>query len=86
MGTMGVAMGDYVLEEFQKADLVIAIGYDIVEYGPAFWNPDQDKVIVRIHSVPEDFVDFFDLDIPVTVTNVTKKRKRYLLLATASLY
>ncbi|MGV8084737.1 MAG: acetolactate synthase large subunit [Candidatus Bilamarchaeum sp.] len=57
MGTMGVSMGDYVLEEFQKSDLVIAIGYDIVEYGPSFWNPDQDKTIVRIHSVPEDFVD-----------------------------
>ncbi|MBI5223649.1 acetolactate synthase large subunit [Candidatus Micrarchaeota archaeon] len=66
MGTMGIAMGDYVLEEFRKSDLVITVGYDLVEYGPGFWNPDHDKKIVRIHSVPEDFVDsHFEYDVDV---------------------
>ncbi len=35
---------------FEQADLILAIGYDLVEYGPAVWNPRNDKVIVHIDS------------------------------------
>ena len=33
---------------FEKADVVICVGYDIVEYHPEQWNPDENKGIVYI--------------------------------------
>jgi acetolactate synthase-1/2/3 large subunit len=35
---------------FERADLVICIGFDHVEYSPRFWNPDGSKKIIHIHS------------------------------------
>lgn len=48
--SIGLQASDYVSCGFDKADLVITIGYDIVEYGPKFWNPRKDKTIIHIDS------------------------------------
>ncbi len=39
---------------FQEADLVIAIGYDFVEYSPSIWNASSDKTIVHIDTTPTE--------------------------------
>src|SRR5204863_6604982 len=36
------------------ADLVISVGYDLVEYAPAGWNPDGRKRIVHIDTQPAE--------------------------------
>ena len=36
---VGLQARDHVLAGFDRADLVICVGYDLVEYGPAYWNP-----------------------------------------------
>ncbi|RME21007.1 MAG: acetolactate synthase large subunit [Candidatus Zixiibacteriota bacterium] len=46
--TIGLQARDYVTCALEEADLVICIGYDIVEYSPRFWNPDGDKKIIHI--------------------------------------
>lgn len=46
--TMGLAGKDYVNRVFEKTDLVIAIGYDIIEYSPRKWNSDGKKKIIHI--------------------------------------
>ena len=51
LGTVGVDDADYELAGFGDADLVIAIGYDLVEQAPEHWNGERDKVIVVIDSV-----------------------------------
>lgn len=33
---------------FEQADVVLAVGYDFVEYEPSLWNPRNDKTIVHI--------------------------------------
>jgi acetolactate synthase-1/2/3 large subunit len=33
---------------------VICIGYDMVEYHPDMWNPDNDKKIVHIDALPAE--------------------------------
>ncbi|MBI2861623.1 MAG: acetolactate synthase large subunit [Chloroflexi bacterium] len=38
------------LPELAEADMVIAVGYDLVEWAPAFWNPRGDKEIIHIDS------------------------------------
>jgi acetolactate synthase-1/2/3 large subunit len=52
--SIGLQAHDYVNCGFDKADLVLAIGYDLVEYAPKFWNPQQNKVIVHLDSSPAE--------------------------------
>jgi acetolactate synthase-1/2/3 large subunit len=39
------------LPELAKADLVIAVGYDLVEWSPVLWNPRSDKAVIHMDSV-----------------------------------
>ena len=49
LGTIGFMVRDYANFGFDRSDLVVAVGYDIVEYAPASWNPLADKPIIHVH-------------------------------------
>ena len=51
LGSVGLQSGDYNMAGFDEADLVLAIGYDLVEHSPEHWNPRRDKKIICIDSV-----------------------------------
>jgi acetolactate synthase-1/2/3 large subunit len=51
---VGLQARDHVLAGFDRADLVICVGYDPVEYAPARWNPDADKLILAIDTQPAE--------------------------------
>src|SRR2546426_749648 len=38
------------IPQLADADLVIAVGYDLVEWSPSLWNPKRDKVVVHVDS------------------------------------
>ena len=59
LGTVGLQARDYEMAGFDEADLVIAIGYDLVEHAPENWNPRGDKRIVVIDSVAAEIDEFF---------------------------
>jgi acetolactate synthase I/II/III large subunit len=50
IGTIGFMRQDYINFGFDKADVIITVGYDLVEYSPANWNPQGDKKIIHLHS------------------------------------
>jgi acetolactate synthase-1/2/3 large subunit len=52
--TIGLAAKDYVSCAIDAADLVITLGYDMVEYHPRLWNPDGDKEIIHIDFLPAE--------------------------------
>ena len=52
--SVGLQAHDFVSCGFDRADLVIAIGYDIVEYHPSLWNPNHDKKLVHIDTEPSE--------------------------------
>jgi acetolactate synthase-1/2/3 large subunit len=54
LGAVGLQSGDYRMAGFDEADVVVAIGYDLVEHSPEHWNPKRDKKIVCIDSVPAE--------------------------------
>jgi acetolactate synthase-1/2/3 large subunit len=56
---VGLQARDHVLSGFDRADLVLAVGYDFVEYGPARWNPDGHKRIVHIDTQPAETDAFY---------------------------
>ena len=49
LGTIGFMVKDYANFGFDRADVVVAVGYDLVEYAPSRWNPLRDKQIVHVH-------------------------------------
>ena len=51
---VGLQTRDYVSCGFERADVVICVGYDLVEYAPRFWNPDRDKQIIHIDRAPAE--------------------------------
>jgi acetolactate synthase-1/2/3 large subunit len=59
LGTVGLQERDYELAGFGEADVVIAVGYDLVEHAPEHWNRQRDKTIVVIDSVPAEIDAFF---------------------------
>jgi len=53
-GTIGLQARDPAAFGLEGADLVLCVGYDMVEYDPARWNPKGDKRIVHIDSAPAE--------------------------------
>src|SRR6185369_14554761 len=61
----GMHRRDYVNCGIDRADLIITIGYNIVEYPPYVWNRGLDKKIINI-DFSEAMVDkYYDPDIEV---------------------
>jgi acetolactate synthase-1/2/3 large subunit len=52
--SVGLPSRDYVMFGLERADLVITVGYDQVEYPPRFWNPNRDKRILHIDQSPAE--------------------------------
>ncbi|MEL7429715.1 MAG: acetolactate synthase large subunit [Pseudomonadota bacterium] len=48
IGTVGLKAHDLVAYGIDEADLIICVGYDMVEYDPAHWNPNHDKKIIHV--------------------------------------
>jgi acetolactate synthase-1/2/3 large subunit len=59
LGSVGLQSGDYMMAGFDDADVVLAIGYDLVEHSPEHWNPKRDKKIICIDSVPAEIDAYF---------------------------
>jgi acetolactate synthase-1/2/3 large subunit len=51
---VGLGSRDYVTEVFEAADLVIAVGYDMVEWPPARWNIGRSKRLLHIDFDPAE--------------------------------
>lgn len=54
LGTIGLKARDLPWFAFDEADVVICVGYDMVEYHPEMWNPNGDKTIVHIDALPAE--------------------------------
>ena len=52
--TAGLARQDYPQGIMGRADLVVSVGYDMIEWPPSAWNPDGDQRIVCIDTVPSE--------------------------------
>lgn len=52
MRTVGIPQRDYANKILEGSDLIIAVGYDIVEYAPSRWNRDGSRRILHIDTRP----------------------------------
>lgn len=57
---------DYVNRCIDEADLIITVGYNIVEYPPFLWNYNLDKKILNIDFVQSEPDKYFNPEVEVT--------------------
>lgn len=86
LGTIGLQAKDYVFYGFDRADLVITIGYDFVEYDPKHWNPLGAKKILHIDSMPAEIDQQYAVTVEVvgdiraalsTLARLVKKKSQW---------
>ena len=54
LGSVGLQARDFVVCGFDRADVIICVGYDMVEYDPRLWHGDNSARIVHIDASPAE--------------------------------
>ena len=65
LGAVGLSAHDYVGCGFDRADVVICVGYDLVEYHPHLWHRNPEQKIVHIDSLPAEVDEHYILEVGV---------------------
>ncbi|MCP4754928.1 MAG: acetolactate synthase large subunit, partial [Proteobacteria bacterium] len=63
--TIGLQSRDWVTCAIEAADVVIALGYDMVEYHPRLWNSQKDKCIVHMDFLPAEIDSHYHPEIEI---------------------
>ena len=63
--TVGLQGKDHILVALREADAIISVGYDLVEYAPAFWNKGQAKKIVHVDFWPSEVDDHYETSVDI---------------------
>jgi acetolactate synthase-1/2/3 large subunit len=65
LGSVGLQAKDYISCGFEAADVVICIGYDLVEYHPRLWHPSRDRTLIHIDTVPAEVDAYYCVSVGV---------------------
>ncbi len=65
LGAVGLAATDYVSCGFDRADVVICVGYDIVEYHPQLWHSNKAIKIIHIDSLAAEVDEHYIVEVGV---------------------
>ncbi len=77
---VGLQQRDYINCGFDRADLVICVGYDLVEYSPKKWNPNGTIPILHIGMTPAE-VDSSYIPVVEVVGDISDSLKEILYRA-----
>ncbi len=75
LGSAGLQAQDYVSTGFDRADVIICIGYDLVEYHPYLWHPTRDRRIIHIDMSPAEVDECYTVEVGV-VGDITLSLER----------
>jgi acetolactate synthase-1/2/3 large subunit len=81
LGSAGLQAKDYVGIGFDKADVIICVGYDLVEYHPYLWHPTKDRFIIHIDFQPAEVDAHYGVKVGV-VGDIKESLQRITALAT----
>ncbi|MDW5562940.1 MAG: acetolactate synthase large subunit [Methanomassiliicoccus sp.] len=65
LGTVGLRRADLVRRAFEASDLVLLVGFDIVEFEPLYWNFGTAKKVAYMAAAPCNRVPGFQPDLQV---------------------
>jgi acetolactate synthase-1/2/3 large subunit len=54
LGAVGFMRRDYGNFGFDRADVIVCVGYELQEFDPVKINPDGDKAIIHVHRFPAE--------------------------------
>lgn len=81
--SIGLTQRDYINTVFEKADLVIAVGYDLIEYAPKKWNPKGDIEIIHVSQekaeINKCYIPKVEVigDIPDSLYEITRRAAKH---------
>ncbi|SCZ64592.1 acetolactate synthase large subunit [Thiohalomonas denitrificans] len=81
LGSVGLQSRDYVSCGFDQADVIICIGYDLVEYHPHLWHPSRDRTIIHVDTTPAEVDAHYPVEVGV-VGDIKHSLLRIAALAT----
>ncbi len=81
LGAVGLQASDYVSCGFDRADVVICIGYDIVEYRPELWNHDKKSKLIHIDPSAAEVDEYYIVECGV-IGNISRALSSISELAT----
>lgn len=62
LGTVGLQAQDYVACGFDRADVVICVGYDMIEYHPHLWNKNKETKIIHVDLSAAEVDEYYILE------------------------
>ncbi len=62
LGAVGLSAKDYVSWAFDRADVIVCVGYDIVEYHPQRWHEDKSRKIIHIDTQAAEVDEYYILE------------------------
>jgi acetolactate synthase I/II/III large subunit len=65
LGTVGLQRRDIVACGFDRADVIVCVGYDMVEYHPNRWHPDKHRQIIHIDGVPAEVDEHYATSVEI---------------------
>lgn len=65
LGVMGFMRHDYENFAFDKADVILAIGYELQEFAPERMNPHADKKIIHINTFSADTDEHYRVNVSI---------------------
>jgi acetolactate synthase I/II/III large subunit len=63
--TVGLQNRDYEMCGLADADLVIAVGYDLVEFSPRLWNPGRHKRIIHVDTLAAEVDEYYQPEVEI---------------------
>ena len=66
LGSVGFMRHDYVNFGFDRADVIVAVGYELQEFNPVRINPSGETKIIHIHRFPAEVDAHYDVAVGLT--------------------
>ena len=66
LGSVGFMRHDYVNFGFDRADVIVAVGYELQEFNPVRINPDGITKIIHVHRFPAEVDAHYDVAVGLT--------------------
>jgi len=65
VGAVGLKTRDYASTAFEAADLIVCVGFDMVEYRPYLWHKGIRAKLIHIHAMPAEVDEDYILEVGV---------------------
>ncbi len=63
--TVGLQSKDHATHAIDASDVVICLGYDVIEYHPHLWNANRDHKLIHVDFEPAEVDEYYRVDVEI---------------------